>query len=130
MTEKARKPLTSKHGHKSPEQIDPAIRESLGRHAEKGELPCAVAFRLADELQKPPAAIGEAADVLGIRIVKCQLGLFGYLPEKKIVQAAPAVDPGLEDALRRQLENGKLPCATAWSVARRAGLLPTISSKP
>jgi hypothetical protein len=76
-----------------------------------------VAFRLADELQKPPSEIGEAADLLGIRLVKCQMGLFGYAPEKKIVQAAAAVDSGLEDAIRGRLENGRLPCRAAWSLA-------------
>lgn len=118
MSEKDRKPFASKHRHKPPGQIDAAIREALERDSEKGELPCAVAFRLADELQKPPAALGEAADLLGIRLVKCQLGLFGYAPAKKIVKAAPAVDPGLEDAIRRRLENGKLACEAAWSLAQ------------
>jgi hypothetical protein len=117
MTEKARKPFASKHSHRNPAQIDPAIRESLARSVEKGELACAVAFRMADELQKPPSAIGEAADLLGIRLVKCQLGLFGYTPEKKIVKAATVIEPGLEDAIRRGLEDGRLPCRTAWSLA-------------
>jgi hypothetical protein len=117
MTEKDKKPFASKPGHRPPEQIDPVIRKSLERNAGKGELPCAVAFRLTDELQKPPSEIGEAADVLGIRLVKCQMGLFGYAPEKKIVQAAAAVDSRLEDAIRGRLENGKLPCRAAWSLA-------------
>lgn len=117
MTAGTRQPLSSKHGRKSPDQVDPDIRASLERSAVKGELPCAVAFRLVAELEKPPAAIGEAADLLGFRLVKCQLGLFGYTPEKKIVTAAAAVDPGLEDAIRGRLEDGRLPCREAWSLA-------------
>lgn len=117
MTEKARKPFASKHGHRSPDQIDPAIRGSLTSNTEKGELPCAVAFQLAKQLQQPPSAIGEAADLLGIRLIKCQMGLFGYTPEKKIVKASAVVDPILEDAIRRMLKNGKLPCDAAWSLA-------------
>jgi len=122
MSEKAGKPFASKHGQRSREQIDPAVRESLERHAPQGELACAVAFRLVDELQKPPSAIGEAADLLGIRLVKCQMGLFGYTPEKKIVQAAAAVDSGLEEAIGRRLENGRLPCEAAWSLAQAFNL--------
>jgi hypothetical protein len=118
MTEKERKPFASKHSHRSPEQVDPAIRAALAHNTEKGELACAVAFRLADELQQPPAAIGEAADLLGIRLVKCQLGVFGYAPEKKIVQAAATVDPGLKDAILRGLENDRLPCREAWHIAK------------
>ena len=117
MTVKATKSFASKHSHRAPDQIDPAIRESLERNTEKGELACAVAFRMADELQKPPSAIGEAADLLGLRLVKCQMGLFGYTPEKKIVKAAATVDPGLEDAIRRGLEKGRLPCRAAWNLA-------------
>jgi hypothetical protein len=118
MSEKPDKSFSSKHGQKSREQVDPAVRAAIERHAPQGELPCAVAFRLVDELQKTPAAIGEAADLLGIRLVKCQLGLFGYSPAKKIVQAAETVAPGLEDAIGRRLENGRLPCEAAWSLAR------------
>lgn len=117
MSARTKQPLSSKHGRKSPDEVDPDIRASLERSAAKGELPCAVAFRLAAELRKPPSAIGEAADLLGIRLVKCQLGLFGYIPEKKIVAAAAAVDPGLEDAIRGRLEDGRLPCKAAWSLA-------------
>lgn len=117
MSKKAGKPYASKPDRGSPEQIDPAVRESLERNADKGELACAVAFRLANELQKPPSAIGEAADLLAIRLVKCQMGLFGYSPEKKIVKAASAVDPDLAEAIRRGLENGRLPCRTAWDLA-------------
>jgi hypothetical protein len=54
---------------------------------------------------------------LGIRLVKCQLGLFGYSPEKKIVQAAPAAEPAMETAIREKLENGRLTCRRAWEIA-------------
>jgi hypothetical protein len=66
---------------------------------------------------RPPAAIGAAADRLGIRLVKCQLGLFGYSPQKKIVQAPAAADPALETAIREKLENGRLACRHAWEIA-------------
>lgn len=122
MSEKAKKPLTSKHGGKTPEQVDPTVRASLENNAPQGELACAVAFRLVEELQQPPAVIGEAADLLGIRLVKCQMGLFGYAPQKKIVKAAAAVDAALEAAITRQLENGRLACKAAWGVAHAFNL--------
>ena len=101
----------------SPAPIDAVLKEALQRQARKGELPCAVAFKLASDLRRPPAEIGAAADALCIRLVKCQLGLFGYSPEKKIVQAAPAEDPAMETAIRDKLENGRLACRRAWEVA-------------
>jgi hypothetical protein len=106
-----------KHAGKSPAQVDPALKDGLQRQAREGELPCAVAFKLASALGRPPAGIGEAADLLGIRLVKCQLGLFGYSPEKKIVSASPAADPAMETAIREKLEGGRLSCRRAWEIA-------------
>jgi len=106
-----------KHAGKSPATLDAALKDALQRQAQEGELPCAVAFKLASELVRPPADIGEAADLLGIRLVKCQLGLFGYSPEKKIVQAASATDPAVETAIREKLESGRLTCRSAWEIA-------------
>ena len=106
-----------KHAGKSPASLDAVLKEALQRQAREGELACAVAFKLASELDRPPADIGEAADLLGIRLVKCQLGLFGYSPAKKIVQAAPAADPAMETAIREKIENGRLACRRAWEIA-------------
>ena len=39
-------------------------------------LPCAVAFKIAKELKVSVREVGETADKLGIRIIKCQLGCF------------------------------------------------------
>jgi len=58
--------------------------------------------------------------LLGIRLVTCQLGLFGYAPEKKIVQPSETVDRALEDAIRAALqEDGRLTCRLAWELAER-----------
>jgi hypothetical protein len=105
-----RKPLSSG-------TVDPATRDAMNREAQEGQLACAVAFKLAAELQKSPAEIGAAADRLGIRLVTCQLGLFGYTPEKKIVRAASSVNPKLENAIREKLENQRLACREAWGLA-------------
>ena len=39
-------------------------------------LPCAVAFKIAQELKVSLREVGETADKLGIRIANCQLGCF------------------------------------------------------
>ena len=41
-----------------------------------GQLPCAVAFRIARELGVSLREIGETTDSLGVRIINCQLGCF------------------------------------------------------
>jgi len=56
-------------------------------------------------------------DLLKIRLVKCQLGLFGYTPDKSIVKPAEKVSPELESAIRSRLEDERLPCVAAWQLA-------------
>ena len=100
MNKKTGGSFAAKHGRESAAVIDPAVREKLQQAAIAGQLACADAFQLAADLQQSPAEIGKAADLLGIRLVKCQLGLFGYAPEKKMVRPAETVDRALEDAIR------------------------------
>ena len=41
-----------------------------------GQLPCAVAFKIARKLKVTPGKVGDTANKLNIRIVNCQLGCF------------------------------------------------------
>ena len=64
--------------------------------------------------------IGRVADLLEIKIDKCQLGLFGYAKSEgkhRIMAPAESVSPELEAAIRDFIEDGKLPCAAAWKIA-------------
>ena len=107
--------FSQKHGNQT--AVDPSIKEKILARAKGGELPCAVAFKIAQELKQPPAEIGKTADLLEIGLVKCQLGLFGYKPEKKIITPKLPVDPKLEEAIRKALVDGNLSCKHAWDIA-------------
>lgn len=119
MTKKTGHTFAAKHGQSSGRSVDAAVRARLEKETREGTLSCASAFRLAADLNKSPAEIGKAADLLGIRLVTCQLGLFGYAPEKKIVRPAETVDPALEEAIRSALQADRLACRTAWDLAKR-----------
>ena len=112
--------FSQKHGNQA--TVDPSIKEKMVAHAKGSELPCAGAFKLAEELNQPPAEIGKTADLLEFELVKCQLGLFGYKPEKKIVTPKSPVDPKLEDAIRNALVGGNLSCKQAWAIALNLGV--------
>jgi len=101
--------------------------EALRCHLNKeGGLSCAAAFRAAQELGLEPWAVGRAADLLDIRLVGCQLGLFGYGPKSegrhKVVKPAEEVSPDLAAAIYAGLEGGRLSCQAAWSIASRMGI--------
>jgi hypothetical protein len=109
--------FSAKHGPNA--QADPIIKEKVNQHAAQGNLPCAVAFKIADELGVSPAEIGKTVDLLDLRLSKCQLGLFGYQPEKKAVKARSPENRQMEDAIRKALDDGKLACSDAWDIAGR-----------
>jgi hypothetical protein len=97
---------------------DPEIAEAVRKASEKGAVSCASATRLSEYLRKDMGVIGLHLDLLEIQLIRCQLGLFGY-PQGRIVNAAYAVPPELERAIRSSLRDGRLPCLTAWELARR-----------
>jgi hypothetical protein len=105
--------------HESNAQLNEEIKDYIKRRAKNNELPCAVAFKIAAELNVLPAEVGKTADLLGVMLAKCQLGLFGYTPEKKIVKPKAAENPDLASALLDARVEGKLSCENAWVIARR-----------
>ncbi len=100
----------------------PGLEDALRREAPENRLSCEQAFALAERFRTAPLEVGRAADRLGVRLIRCQLGLFGYLPEKKIVKPAALVEPALEQAIREARVDGRLPCRAAWEIAARLRL--------
>jgi hypothetical protein len=116
-----------KHGPDA--RPDPKIAEAVeARGGEKG-LACAVAFDIANSLGVEPIDVGKTVDLLSYRLTKCQLGLFGYSPEKKIVGPKQPEDPAIVEAVERVSENGRISCKQAWQIANRFGVRKmTVSS--
>lgn len=121
MTHKDEGHYAEKHGSRA--QLDQAITEAIRRYSTAGKLSCVAAFRIAEEMSIKPSEVGNALDLLEMKIIKCQLGLFGHEKGKRlIVKPAKTVPPDLEEALRAGLVNGRLSCATAWDIAKRFDL--------
>ena len=93
------------------------IHKALQDASSGGELSCAAAFGVAETLNISPSAVGDYADELGLHLAKCQLGLFGHSPQKKIVRPLESVDDALAEAIREGLVNDRLSCQTAWEIA-------------
>ena len=102
------------------EDIAKAIRNELV----DGELPCASAFVVAQRLGVDPLKVGQVADELGVRLSKCQLGLFGYGSKAegkhRRVEPMKEIPVELATAIRSALgEDGKLSCIAAWRIAEK-----------
>jgi hypothetical protein len=108
--------------HPSDTQLNPAIAERVKAKVSEDTITCAAAHGIAGDLKVSPAEVGATVDLLEIRIAKCQLGLFGYSPKKCIVEPSDDVPPALEEAIRGNLVNGRLPCDASWKIANDMGL--------
>jgi len=115
MTHKDAGKYSKKHAHD--EKPDTVLASAIKGAAEEGKISCAGVFKIVSELGVSPAEAGKAVDMLDVKLVKCQLGLFGYEPRKVIVTPAAKVSPELDSAIRGNLQDGRLPCAHAWRIA-------------
>lgn len=102
------------------EKLEQDVKASLV----EGYLPCAVALKLAGELNIAPKQIGNTANRLSLRITKCQLGCF--MLEKATHENLDSVeiDGMLANEVKAALVNGRLPCTTAFALARKLRLAP------
>jgi hypothetical protein len=103
--------------HSRMDAVDPALKSFILDRVEAGELSCKKAFDIADELTAPVGKIGKTIDLLNIKLIKCQLGLFGYKPKKKALKPLRAVDPDLKHAIMEALTEEKLSCRRAWEIS-------------
>ena len=104
---------------KPTEKPDPALAAEINQQLKDGMLPCAVAHDIARNLEVDPLKVGQAADALEISLSKCQLGLFGYKPNKKIVKAETNPPADLLAAIQAAVQNGMVPCSDLWEIADR-----------
>ena len=103
--------------HKGSIKLNPSIKEAVLQRSKEENLPCAVAFEIVKELGVEAAEVGKTVDLLNIRLSKCQLGLFGYLPEKKILKPQDTENQDLKDAIVNAVADERLPCKEAWDIA-------------
>lgn len=111
------KKFMDKHGPDA--KPDSLIKNEVLKRTHNNEVPCAVALEIAKELRVSADAVGMTLDLINYRLVKCQLGLFGYQPKKKIVKPQHTVTEDLKDAISNALIQGRLSCKSAWDIASR-----------
>ena len=102
------------------EQIAEAIREK----SPGGGLTCGAGEKISKEFEVAMSYVGVTADLLEIKIRKCQLGLFGYGEKPnhgKDIQAADSVSDEMKKALEDVAENGVVTCKALWAISDRLG---------
>jgi len=108
-------------GTKPNEEIAKAIREK----SPGGTLACGMAERISKELKVDISEVGITADLLEMKIKKCQLGLFGWGKKPnhgKDIHAADSVSVEIKKVVEEATETGRITCAAVWGIADRFGV--------
>ncbi len=111
------KTFSTKHG--PDEKPDTSIKNEILKQTKNENIPCAVAFEIAKVLLISPEKVGKTADLMNFKLTKCQLGLFGYQPKKKIVNPQENIKEDVKNAISDSLAQGRLSCKKAWDIAHR-----------
>jgi hypothetical protein len=96
---------------------DETISVTIRSKVRDGELTCADAEQICTKHGVAMAEVGRTLDLLEVRISRCQLGLFGYGTEGKILRPDNPTATELEKTIRSHLTDGRLPCKVAWEIA-------------
>lgn len=100
-------------------KLNEVIAERIKEKISDNRISCSEAHSIAVELNVTPADMGTAIDLLEIRIIKCQLGLFGYAEKKNIPALSDKINPEIQSAIQTSLMDGRLACSAAWEISKR-----------
>ncbi len=105
--------------HPPDRKVDTKVADAVKQQTSNGEISCAAASKISSNFNISPVEVGFTVDFLEIRIIKCQLGLFGYGSKKKIVKPAKTVSQTLKKAINQSIINGRISCRVVWDIAER-----------
>ena len=108
--------------HDQQTKVEDSLKREVLQAAKENNVACVAAEEIAGRKAVALGDVGIALDLLNINIIECQLGLFGYSPQKKIVQPAKEIAFDLKQAINDALSGGRLPCAAVWTIAKKLNL--------
>ncbi len=103
-------------------KLNPETQGPIQEATRDGLLFCASAHRIAKSLGFTPGEIGVQADLLELRIAKCQLGLFGYAPNKKNLDPDVVISDDLKAQILKAQTDGRIDCLTCWKLASKLNI--------
>ena len=108
--------------HSQDIRVEDSLKQEVRQVAKENNVACSIAEEVAGRKAVSLGDVGIALDILNINITECQLGLFGYKPQKKIVQPAKDVAPDLKKAINDAVSDDRLSCASSWAIAKQLKL--------
>ena len=118
------KHYAEKHAGNAEIVMDEKLKAHLMEKAGEKTIKCTEALLTAAEMGKTPQDVGVHLDLLEIRILECQLGLFGFSPVKRIVKRAGSIDPAIRQLIEGEMKNGCISCEFLLKIAEQNNILP------
>lgn len=101
----------------------PEIADCIRNKSKSGRISCSGAHGIAGELGSKPGEIGKAIDLMEIKVIQCQLGLFGYAGEQRnVVSPAGHVPDDLKRRILTDVKNHRISCESLWNIAQERGI--------
>ncbi|RJO63188.1 MAG: hypothetical protein C4542_00425 [Dehalococcoidia bacterium] len=101
-------------------QLEDSVKASL----KDSYLPCAVALKIAQDVNVPQTAVGMMADKLGIRITNCQIGCFKVDKNVHENLEPKRIDNKVIATLETLRNKNELTCANVFEVAQKLKISP------
>ncbi|MCX8110962.1 MAG: hypothetical protein N3D15_06910 [Syntrophorhabdaceae bacterium] len=113
-------------GKRKDSELNQKIAALIKEKAKNNRISCVSAHTVATQMNIDPNEVGKTIDLLELKIIECQLGLFGYENKKNIPVLSEAIDPEIESAITEALVDGRLPCLSAWNISKRFKILKPV----
>lgn len=98
---------------------DKKICSALSELSDNDKITCSAIHRIARNHNIVPETVGVQADLMELRLIECQLGLFGYETIGKKLDPDVDISPALNKLLRDTGKNGRISCVECWDIAAR-----------
>ncbi len=83
---------------------------------------CRAAHKIAQDLDCVPLKVGQTADLMEVRIIRCQLGLFSRGEATVAPLSKDDITPEMRAAVESAVSDGKISCKECWQLADQLNL--------
>lgn len=104
--------------HPSGTKPNQKLIKAIKQKSTDEKVSCVALHKIATNLNFSPSEAGVVTDLLEYRLNKCQLGLFGYSPQKAIVKPAINIPADIKNLIDNKLENNRISCIACWEIAQ------------
>ncbi|OQY02240.1 MAG: hypothetical protein B6I26_01445 [Desulfobacteraceae bacterium 4572_130] len=115
MTKKHAKDYAIKHSGK---RINKKAEKIIKQKSKDEKITCKSLHIAAKEIGITPSDAGIQIDLMGLKLIECQLGVFGYLPNGKILKKEIKFSKQVEKIIEKNTQNGKIICKKCWEIAK------------